>query len=189
MVMGVAHGEGALGCRSPARPEYRLDIQEAARRAGEVLAAEGVLGAFGIDFVLLPDADRFDVRLSEINLRMGGTTHPFWMARLVTGGAYNPATGELVAGGRNKSYVATDNLKDYSLVGAAPADAIAEIERRGLAFDPSTGTGATLHLLGALPRYGKMGVTCIGDSAADADALYDEVSAVLTTSRPPTRHG
>src|SRR5207248_4931799 len=129
-ILGGVHDQVYLGCRFPARAEYRLDIQEAARRVGEVLAAEGVLGAFGIDFVLVPDGERFDVRLSEINLRMGGTTHPFWMARLVTGGAYNPATGELVAAGRNKSYVATDNLKDDSLVGAAPAHAPAELDRR-----------------------------------------------------------
>jgi hypothetical protein len=53
---------------------------------------------------------------------MGGTTHPFWMARLVTGGTYDPTTGELVAGGRPKSYVASDNLKSAALVGRTPAD-------------------------------------------------------------------
>ena len=102
-----------LGCRFPARPEYRLDIQERARRVGEVLAADGVIGAFGIDFVLVPGSaaaqpprgwrvgsggrEHYDIYLSEINLRMGGTTHPFWMARLVTGGVYDPSTRQLIS--------------------------------------------------------------------------------------------
>jgi hypothetical protein len=182
-ILGGLEGQVYLGCRFPARPEYRLDIQERARRVGEVLAADGVIGAFGIDFVLVPGAEGFDIRLSEINLRMGGTTHPFWMARLVTGGVYDPSTGELVAGGRPKSYVASDNVKGTALLGRAPADVIADVERAGLAFDQGRATGATVHLLGALPKFGKMGVTCIADSPEDADALYEEVTAALVRPR------
>jgi hypothetical protein len=131
--------------------------------------------------VLVPEADggRYDIRLSEINLRMGGTTHPFWMARLVTDGVYDPSTGELVAGGRAKCYVASDNVKGTALAGRAPADVIADVDRWGLAFDPARGTGATLHLLGAVSQFGKMGITCIADSPADADALYQELTAAL----------
>lgn len=36
-----------------------------------------------------------------------------------------------------------------------------------------------LHLLGALERFGKVGVTCIGDSGEEADALYADVVAAL----------
>ena len=114
---------------------------------------------------------------------MGGTTHPFWMARLVTDGAYNPSTGELVAEGKAKSYVASDNVKGPALLGRKPADVIADVERAGLAFDPTRGTGATLHLLGALPSFGKMGVTCIADSAEEADVLYQEVTGALVSPR------
>jgi hypothetical protein len=184
-ILGGLHEQVYLGCRFPARADYRLDIQERARRVGEVLAADGVIGPFGIDFVLIPGEDAYAINLSEINLRMGGTTHPFWMARLVTGGAYDPRTGDLVAGGRPKYYVASDNLKSQALVGRRPVDVIAGVDRAGLAFDPTRGTGATLHLLGALRRFGKMGVTCIADSAEDADALYQEVSAGLTGSPIP----
>ncbi len=184
-ILGGLEGQVYLGCRFPARPDYRLDVQERARRVGEVLAADGVVGPFGIDFVLVPSDSGYDVHLSEINLRMGGTTHPFWMARLVTGGSYDPSTGDLVDGaGRKRFYVASDNLKDAALVGRTPADVIAAVESAGLAFERSSGTGATLHLMGALTRFGKMGVTCIADSPDDADRLYDEVSALLL--RPST---
>jgi hypothetical protein len=185
-ILGGLHDQVYLGCRFPARADYRLDIQERARRVGEVLAGDGVIGAFGIDFVLVPGGDEpdgWDIRLSEINLRMGGTTHPYWMARLVTGGAYDPSTGQLMAQGRSKCYVASDNVKGPALLGRTPADVIADVDRRGLAFDPRRGTGATLHLLGAVPGFGKMGMTCIADSPEEADALDEELTAALVGSQ------
>jgi hypothetical protein len=111
---------------------------------------------------------------------VGGTTHPFGMASLVTDGRYDPASGHLVAGGRAKSYLATDNLKSASLVGCQPQEVIDEVARLGLAYDPGRRTGATLHLLGALREYGKMGVTCIGDTEEEARERYREVVAALT---------
>jgi hypothetical protein len=120
------------------------------------------------------------VYLSEINLRMGGTTHPFWMVRLATEGTYDHSTGELMAGGKPKRYVASDNIKAPALVGRPPASVIEAVDKAGLGFDPVTRTGATLHLLGALRPFGKMGATCIADNLQEADELYDEVVRLLT---------
>ncbi|MBA2751383.1 MAG: hypothetical protein H0U41_03980, partial [Actinobacteria bacterium] len=111
-ILGGTANQVYLGCRFPARDLYRLAIQDAATRVADVLAAEGVIGSFGIDFLVVPvnsanDGAAHDghardgahaVYLSEINLRMGGTTHPFWMTRLATEGEYQTETGELVAG-------------------------------------------------------------------------------------------
>jgi len=174
-VLGGPDQQVYLGCRFPARPDYRLDVQGAAVAVADVLAGKGVIGSFGVDFVVVPTATGHEIYLSEINLRMGGTTHTFWMARLATGGAYDPATGQLRAGGRYKSYVATDNLKHPGLVGRTAAQVIEQVERAGLGYDPVRRLGATLHLLGALPRFGKMGVTCIADNPPGAAALYSEV--------------
>ena len=144
----------------------------------EVLAAEGVVGAFGIDFLV---TDSGEVSLSEINLRMGGTTHPFWMARLATGADYDPLTGEMrvEGGGGTRCYLATDNLKSSRLVGRTPAEVIATVDKSALAFDAATGIGVTLHLLGALPVAGKMGVTCIAETTEQADAMYQDVLVAL----------
>ena len=145
---------------------------------GEVLAGEGVIGSFGIDWLVTPAGD---VYLSEINLRMGGTTHPYWMARLAGAASYDPVGGELIgAGGDRLCYTATDNLKLAQLVGRGPADVIALVDDAGLAFDPSTGTGVTLHLLGAVPGYGKLGATCIAGSPEAAGDLYVELVAQLS---------
>ena len=175
-ILGGPDNQVYIGCRFPARPEYRAAIQAEARKVAEVMVARGVIGVFGIDFLV--DEDR--VTLSEINLRMGGTTHPFWMTRLATGGTYDQESGELrVPGGGARCYVATDNIKSLRLLGSQPADVIARIDESGLAFDPSTGTGVTLHLLGALPGAGKMGVVCIAETPEAADDLYVRVLEAL----------
>jgi hypothetical protein len=56
---------------------------------------------------------------------------------------------------------------------------VERVRAAGLAYDPATRTGATLHLLGAVPGFGKLGVTCIADSPAAADDLYREVARTL----------
>ncbi len=176
-ILGGPSNQVYIGCRFPARADYRLTIQREALRVAEVLAAEGVVGAFGIDFLVRGDGR---VSLSEINLRMGGTTHPFWMARLATGADFDPSTGEMrVGGGGTRCYLATDNLKSARLVGRAPAEVIATVDASGLAFDPATGIGVTLHLLGALPAAGKMGVTCIAETTEQADQMYQDVLVAL----------
>jgi hypothetical protein len=174
-VLGGPGQQVYLGCRFPADAAYRGAIREQALRVGRVLVAEGVVGSFGIDFLVIPGDAGAQIYLSEINLRAGGTTHPFWMARLAMGATYDDVTGELVADGTPKSYMASDNVKSEALVGVSPARMIETIDRSGLAYDAETCTGTTLHLLGALERFGKMGVTCIADSREEADDLYKEV--------------
>lgn len=177
-ILGGPDDQVYLGCRFPADARYRAAIQDAGRRVARVLAERGVVGSFGIDFVIAP-GDPPEPFLTEINLRMGGTTHPFLMTELVTGGDYDEATGELVVDGRPKHYVATDNLKSDAYVGLLPEDLIAAIDGAGLGFDAANKTGVLLHLLGALKRHGKVGMTCVADTPAEADELYDLAVGVL----------
>jgi len=174
-----SHDQVYLGCRFPADPRYRSSIQEAAMRGAKVLAAHGVIGSFGVDFFVVPNGSGFRTFLAEINLRVGGTTHPLGMIALASGGSYDAASGQLEIGGRAKHYVSTDNLKSHRLAGMAPARVIDQLNRRGLGFHRGSMTGATLHLLGALREYGKMGVTCVGDSPQEAEERYRDVRAVF----------
>jgi hypothetical protein len=180
-ILGGPQNQVYLGCRFPAHPDYRLAIQEKALKIGEILAGEGVVGSFGIDFLV---AGR-DVYLSEINLRLGGTTHPFWMARLATGSRYDLTTGELRRpDGEARCYVATDNLKSARFKGAKPADVIGLVDESGLAYDAATGTGVALHLLGAVPL-GKFGATCIAATPEAADTLYRTLLELAGADLPP----
>jgi hypothetical protein len=178
-ILGGPDDQVYLGCRFPADDRYRAAITNHARGVAQVLADKGVVGPFGIDFLVMPESEGGQIFLSEINLRMGGTTHPFLMARLVTGGTYDIATDRLLVDDQEKFFVASDNLKSESYKGLEPAAVIAEIDRAGLAFDPVTKTGALLHLMGALKHYGKIGTTCIANSRSEAAALYDMVVATL----------
>jgi hypothetical protein len=186
-VLGGPGNQVYLGCRFPAHASYRSLISAAALAVGEVVADEGVIGPLGIDFLVAGDPAAPEVFLSEINLRMGGTTHPFWMARLATSGRYDPGRGELMVGEAPRCYVATDNLKMVGLVGCSPAAVIEAVESAGLCFDRGTGTGVTLHLLGALARYGKMGATCIAEDLKGAEERLAELTTVLEDLGPGGR--
>ena len=173
-ILGGPDDQVYLGCRFPAREEYRSLIVDDAMRVARVLADRGVLGSFGIDFLVVPDRGVF---LSEINLRLGGTTHPFLMSRYATGGVYDD--GHLVVDGERRVYKGSDNVKSPRYVGLTPQRVIEAVAEAGLAYSPATRTGATLHLLGAMPEYGKFGLVCIAASHAGADELYEQVLACV----------
>jgi hypothetical protein len=175
-ILGGPDEQVYVGCRFPADPAYRAAITDAGLRVARVLAARGALGSFGIDFVVVPDEG---VYLSEINLRLGGTTHPFHMARLVSGGVYDKAGDELLVEGEPRVYLGSDNIKSPRYEGLAPAELIAAVDAAGLDYDAVSRTGVTLHLLGALERYGKWGVVCIARTHAEADALYEQTVACV----------
>ena len=175
-ILGGPDDQVYLGCRFPAHERYRASIQAYGLGIARELAAHGVIGSFGVDFIVLPDGS---IYMSEINLRLGGTTHPFLTARLVTEGMYDMATGDLIVDRRRKAYIATDNWKSSSYVGLAPGTVIAAANEAGLRYDPETGRGVVFHLLGALEGYGKLGATCIGNSFDDATNVYDETLRLL----------
>lgn len=183
-ILGPPDDQVYLGCRFPAQPAYRVEIVEAATRIGKILAAKGVVGAFGMDFLVVPAGGSHDVYLSEINLRLGGTSHPFYMARFATGGTYDQTTGELVTAHGPVAYVATDNLKSDRYRSLTPSRVVDELRARGLAFDAGAASGVTLHLLGALTEHGKLGATCIAHGYEAADDLYADFVATLDDLAP-----
>jgi hypothetical protein len=174
-VLGGPDDQVYLGCTFPAAERYRELIQAHGASVAAALAERGVVGSFGIDFVVTPEGEAY---LSEINLRLGGTTHPFLMARLVTQGTYSEA-GELLVDGEPRRYVATDNLKSDSYKGLSPEAAIEAVRAAGIAYDGVTHTGVLLHLLSALPGYGKLGAVCIAASLDEAQGLLEGLQEVL----------
>ncbi|SFI11781.1 D-alanine-D-alanine ligase [Streptosporangium canum] len=181
-LLGGPNGDLYQGCAFPARPEYRAQVGECAERIARVLAGRGVVGLFGMDFFAVKTDAGYRALLCEINLRIGGTTHPFGAALLTTGASYDPGTGTLVHGGRSKYYVATDNCTATCLRGRTPAEVVELIDDRGLGFDREARTGNVLHLLGAVPEYGKLGFTSIGDSAEEAAELHQRTLRALNQS-------
>jgi hypothetical protein len=185
-ILGGPNGQVYLGCGFPADRTYREIIHDCGARLGKVLANEGVIGLFGLDFLVVQQDDgSHQAYLGEINLRLGGTTHPLGMTLLATGATYDGTTGELLTDGRSVSYVATDNLKSEGLIGLTPAEVIARLEKAGLEYRPASGSGIIPHMLGAVPALGKMGLTCIGTSRDAAHELYARAQNVIATWKGP----
>ena len=145
------------------------------------LAQKGARGRFGIDFIVVPlEFEEYDIFALEINLRQGGTTHPYETLHLLTKGTYSSKTGLYVSErGEEKYYVASDNLCKDSYRGLLPSDLMMIIGKHQLLFDEETHQGVVFHLMGALSQFGKIGVTCIGNSLKDAQELYDKIVQVL----------
>ena len=180
-VLGGPSGQVFLGCTFPADDAYRLDIQNAGMRVAEVLAAKGVLGRFATDFVSVPTADGgWKHYAIEVNLRKGGTTHPFLTLRFLTDGNYDMLTGEFYAqNARPKYYYASDTLQSDRYKGLSPDDLIDISVYHDLHFHANTERGVVFHLMGALSEFGKLGVVCIGDNPQQAQFLYKRTRSVL----------
>lgn len=180
-VLGGPSGQVFLGCTFPADDAYRLDIQNAGMRVAEVLAAKGVLGRFATDFVSVPTEDGgWKHYAIEVNLRKGGTTHPFLTLRFLTDGNYDMLTGEFYAQNANpKYYYASDTLQSDRYKGLSPDDLIDISVYHDLHFHANTERGVVFHLMGALSEFGKLGVVCIGDNPQQAQFLYKRTRSVL----------
>jgi len=179
-VLGGANGQIFLGCRFPADKAYRLDIQAQGEKAARALAGKGVLGRFGVDFISVKEGDAWRHVAIEINLRKGGTTHPFLMLQFLTDGRYDAASGEfLTPSGQPRCYYASDNLESERYRGLTPYDLVDIAVVNGLHFHAATGEGVAFHLIGALSEFGKLGVVCIGATQARADDLHRRTVEVL----------
>ena len=173
-------GQIFVGAHFPANEDYRSEIGVMGKTIATVLKNEGVLGRFGIDFISVKEDDGWKHYALEINLRKGGTTHPFLMLQFLTDGNYDETTGIFkTAHGQQLFYYASDNVQSNAYKGLTPQDLIEIAMFHGLHFDGATQKGVMFHMIGALSQYGKMGVVCIGTSPEEAYSFYLKTIAVL----------
>lgn len=179
-LLGGPSGQIFLGCSFPADEAYCHDIQEVGWRVANVLGRRGVLGRFGIDFISVKRGARWEHSAIEINLRKGGTTHPYLTLQFLTNGDYDPPSGSYCTPTEQPCYyLASDNLQNPAYKGLTPDDLIDIVVDHGLHFDGAIQQGVVFHLIGALSEYGKLGTVCIGDSRASAEKFYRDTVAVL----------
>ena len=180
-ILGGASAQVFMGSRFPAHEAYASQISRSARAVGERLVERGVIGRFAIDYVVVENDDgTWDDYAIEINLRKGGTTHPFLTLQFLTDGTYDEEHACFVApDGTRKHYVANDHLRVDGLERLTFQDLLeaALIER--VHFDQTTLTGTVFHMLSALSTHGFVGVTCVGDSRIDAEHRYEETIEFL----------
>jgi hypothetical protein len=188
-LLGGTTGQSYLGCVFPADPAYSRLIAEPAQRIGEKLAQAGALGRFAIDFVVVRDqAGQWSAYAIEVNLRKGGTTHPFLTLQFLTEGGYDGATGcFLTPRGQRKHLVATDHLESDDLRALSVDDLFDTVARHGLHFDQSSQTGVVFHMISCLSGCGRLGMTAVGDTPEQAMALYERAQDILLAEAAAAR--
>ena len=179
-MLGGANGGCFMGARFPAAPEYAVELGAAGRRVAELLVDKGVIGRFAVDFAAVRAGSRWDLRALEINLRCGGTTHPFMTLQTLTDGNYDERHGLFVVpGGHPKYYVATDHLEGDAYGRLTPDDFFDLVPEYHLGWDPDHQVGLVFHLVSAVAVAGLVGVTAVGNSRPEAQELLDRARSAL----------
>jgi PGM1 C-terminal domain len=180
-LLGGPTGQTYLGCRFPADFGYARAITQEATKIAARLAQAGVLGRFAVDFVVVRDhQDAWTPYAIELNLRKGGTTHPFLTLQFLTDGAYDADAALFIApSGREKHLVASDHVHDDLLRGLTTDDLFDIAVRHRLHFDQARQTGVVFHMMGALAELGRVGLTAVADSRDQADAAFRRAERVL----------
>lgn len=179
--LGGECGQVYIGAQFPASPEYAVELGAMGKKVAEALKKNGVLGRFAIDFISVKEENGWKHYPIEINLRKGGTTHPFLMLQFLTDGIYNDNEGTYSTsqGHLVRYYFCSDNLKNDKYKGLSPHDLIDIAMVNDLHYDGTSQEGVMFHLIGALSQYGKLGVVCIGSTPERAREFYAKIVAVL----------
>ena len=180
-VLGGPAGQSYFGCRFPADAAYASTIMREAAKVGVRLSREGVVGRFAIDFVVVRGrSGTWQPYAIEINLRKGGTTHPFLTLQFLTDGVYDADKGIFTtAFGEQKCFVASDHQDSPLYRVFTPDDLFDIVARHGIHFDQTRQTGVVFHMMSALGELGRVGLTAVGNSAQEADALYAKAVGIL----------
>lgn len=179
-LLGGESGQVFIGATFPANLEYTREIGYAGKLIAEELRKEGVMGRFAIDFLSVKHADGWKHYAIEINLRKGGTTHPFLMLQFLTEGEFNWEKGEyLMPNGQSRCYFASDNVVNEKYKGLSPHDLIDIAICNNLQYDGARQEGVMFHMMGALSQYGKLGMVCIAKTKEDAEAYFNKTLLIL----------
>jgi hypothetical protein len=179
-MLGGSSGQVYLGAKFPADKAYAAAIGSMGKKIGERLCASGVLGRFAIDFISVKKGEDWLHYAIEINLRKGGTTHPYLMLEFLTNGVYREEIGQYyTASGQPRHYVCSDNVKSEAYKGLTPHDLIDIAMCDDLLYDSASQEGVVFHLISALSQFGKLGVLCIGSTPERAEAYYRKTVEAL----------
>ena len=179
-LLGGSQGQKYIGCTFPADRDYAAPITREAMKVGRRLAEESVLGRFAIDFVCGKTAEGWKAYAIELNLRKGGTTHPFLTLQFLTDGSYDGETAVFsTRNGVAKYYVATDALESPRFRVFSPDDLFDVAVRHSLHYDQNEQTGVVFHMMSAIGDHGRVGLTAVGNSHEQARDFYERTGRVL----------
>ena len=184
-ILGGPSGQMFLGCRFPARDDYRLEDPGGRRGASATCWPRTASSAASASTSWrAPERARralADTAL-EINLRMGGTTHPYLALQFLTGGA--PRHGDRACSCRSSGQREVlprhrQPATPSAIAGLLPEDLVDILTINKLHYSHRTESGVLFHLIGALSEFGKLGLTAIGNDDDEVAGIYDKAIEVL----------
>lgn len=179
-VLGGTTGQVFVGARFPASPDYAPALAAAGRAIAECLVEKGVIGRFAVDFAAVRRPGGWELAALEVNLRCGGTTHPFMALQTLTDGNYDDRNGVFVVpGGHPKYYVTTDHLASPTYASLTPDDFFDLVPEYRLGWNMEQEVGLVFHLVSAIAVAGLVGVTAVGNTPGEASALFDRARSAL----------
>ncbi|MFZ1798560.1 MAG: peptide ligase PGM1-related protein [Chitinophagaceae bacterium] len=183
-ILGGESGQVFLGAIFPAHSDYANELGKIGKKISEKLKQEGVLGRFSIDFISVQKEGKWIHYAIEINLRKGGTTHPYLMLQFLTNGHYDHENGMyFTANGQPRYYVCSDNFQSTLYQGLTPYDLIDIATCNDLLYNGTSQEGVMFHMISALSQYGKMGLVCIGSSMKRAKEFYTRAEEVFNDNK------
>lgn len=177
--LGGPHGQSFQGCCFPARHGYSQEAIAMAERLGAYLAQLGCRGPVLLDLLARREPQGWRLWAIEINLRKGGTTHPFQLAATATGSVFDHSSGLLrTVDGDAVFYEASDELQQEHWRGLLPEQMVDAMVKQQLYFNSATRRGCIPMRLGALSEHGLLGAICVGRSRRDAARLMQQLQSV-----------
>jgi len=204
----ILDGHYYKGCVNPARPSYLTELIRYTKEVGKNLAGKGCRDRFAVDYISWPakkktkngekpkengelkegevfvhDEWEWEIQAIEINLRHGATTGPASICEMLCDATLSEESGLMTTeSGQTKCYVTNDNVECEEWKGKLTIEKVLQQVKEGrepFIWNDKSKTGTVFHLLGPLDQYGKVGITCVHDSVAQAHKLFDQVEASL----------
>ena len=177
---GGSNGVDLVGCRFPAHDAYRIALQEAGLRVGKLLAGRGVVSRLSIEFLVRWEKSSWRFLAREINLGVGGATHPLLAVRFLCDGRLDPETGMFRSPhGLAKFYRCTDRLEAPEYKQLVPEDLVEILTLHHLNYNPQGEVGALFYMLGGVATTGRLGIVAIGSSREEAELVFGRTVATL----------
>lgn len=180
-ILGGVDKQKYLGCSFPSLPEHRKIIIKEAKKVADWMAKKGMIGHFGVDFIVTHNIKTNKVKTHpiEINLRKGGTTHPFRIAFYLTRAKYDSKKGILFCGKLPIHYQSMDLIESENYKGIDPMKLVELVHNSSISFNENNKKGALVYMPGMAKEFGRFGALAIGHSTEETKRIYNKMIRLI----------
>jgi hypothetical protein len=174
-ILGGEEKTSYQGAVYPAPAGAHEKIAEEIQKVGAYLSAQGYRGPFGVDFIVTHTGE---ILATEINARRLGTTHPYTLAKQLTGTSRDSRTQQLTYADGAKVYYVNQWLRDDSIKSLSAEEAYATLRSAGLLWDAEKREGVALQISAGLPE-GFVEITALATNPEKAQVLQAQAREAL----------